>query len=89
VEERGKIPYGDHGFAEDYSSLVRGEPIGSVVVVRYNDAGKAARIVISHRPLRSVLRWSQLMGEHFEGTPYARYFLGRDAAAALHEAGTR
>jgi hypothetical protein len=83
-------PYGDHGFVEDYSSVVRGEPIGSVVVVRFNDAGQAQRIVINHRPLRSVLRWSQLMGEHFVGTPYAKYFLGQVAAAALDEAvGTR
>jgi hypothetical protein len=83
-------PYGDHGFVEDYSSVVRGEPIGSVVVVRFNDAGQAQQIVINHRPLRSVLRWSQLMGEHFAGTPDAKYFLGRAAAAALDEAvGTR
>jgi hypothetical protein len=32
-----------------------------------------------------VLLWSQLMGEHFAGTPYARYFLSQDAAEALHE----
>ena len=29
-------PYGDHSFFEDYTSVVRGEPIGSVVVVRFN-----------------------------------------------------
>ncbi len=27
-------PYGDDGFVEDYTSMVRGEPIGSLVVVR-------------------------------------------------------
>jgi hypothetical protein len=48
-------PYGDHRFVEDYTSVVRGEPIGSVVVVRFNEAGQAARIVVNHRPLRSVL----------------------------------
>jgi hypothetical protein len=48
-------PYGDRGFVEDYTSVVRGEPIGSVVVVRFNEAGQAARIVVNHRPLRSVL----------------------------------
>ena len=42
-------PYGDHGFVEDYTSVVRGEPIGSVVVVRFNEAGQAARIVVNHR----------------------------------------
>ena len=80
-------PYGDHGFVEDYTSVVRGEPIGSVVVVRFNEAGQAARIVVNHRPLRSVLLWSRLMGEHFARTPYARHFLSQDAAEALHEAG--
>lgn len=70
--------YGDHGFVEDYTSRVHGEPIGSVVVVRYNNAGQAQHIVINHRPLRSVLLWSRLMGEHFAGTGYARYFLASD-----------
>ena len=78
-------PYGDGGFVEDYTSMVRGEPIGSVVVIRFNEAGQTAGIVVNHRPLRAVLVWSQLMGEHFAGTRYARYFLGRDAAEALHE----
>ena len=47
---------------------MRGEPIGSVVVIRLNEAGQAARIVVNHRPLGSVLLWSKLMGEHFAGT---------------------
>ncbi len=80
-------PYGDDGFAEDYTSVVRGQPIGSVVVVRFNEAGQTARIVVNHRPLGSVLLWSQLMGEHFAGTRYAEYFLSHDVAQALHEAG--
>ncbi len=71
---------------QDYTSAVRGEPIGSVVVVRFNEAGQAARIVVNYRPLCSVLLWSQLMGEHFAGTRYAQYFLSHDAAEALHEA---
>jgi hypothetical protein len=61
-------PYGDAGLVEDYDSLVRGEPIGSVVVLRFNEAGQVVRIVVNHRPLRSVLLWSHLMGEHFAGT---------------------
>lgn len=32
--------YGDRGFVEDYTSVVRGQPIGSVVVVRFNEAGQ-------------------------------------------------
>ena len=62
--------------------MVRGEPIGSVVVIRFNEAGQTARIVVNHRPLSSVLLWSQLMGEHFAGTPYAHYFLSRESAEA-------
>ena len=79
-------PYGDHGFVEDYTSTVRGEPIGGVVVIRYNEAGQAARIVTNHRPLSSVLLWSKLMGEHFAGTQYAQYFLSPEEAEALHTA---
>jgi len=79
--------YGDDGFFEDYTSVVRGEPIGSVVVVRFNEAGQAVRIVVNHRPLGSVLLWSQLMDEHFAGTRYAKYFLSHTAAEALREAG--
>jgi hypothetical protein len=78
-------PYGDHGFLEDYTSVVRGEPISSVVVIRFNEAGQTARIVVNHRPLGSVLLWSRLMGEHFAGTRYAQYFLGQDATAALQQ----
>ncbi|WP_433167117.1 hypothetical protein [Kribbella sp. CA-247076] len=72
-------PYGSAGFVEDYTSMVRGEPIGSVVVIRFNEDGQAARIVVNHRPLSSVLLWSELMGKHFAGTPYAEYFLTTDA----------
>jgi hypothetical protein len=82
-------PYGDHGFVEDYTSVVHGEPIGSVVVIRFNDAGQTARIVVNHRPLHAVLLWSQLMGEHFAGTPYAQYFLSHNEAEALHHATQR
>ena len=79
-------PYGDHEFVEDYTSEVLGEPIGSVVVIRFNDVGQTARIVVNHRPLSSVLLWSRLMGEHFAGTRHARYFLSHETAEALHAA---
>jgi hypothetical protein len=80
-------PYGEHGFVEDYTSTVRSEPIGGVVVIRYNEAGQVARVVVNHRPLRAVLLWSRLMGEHFAGSEYARYFLGDDAAKIVGEVG--
>jgi hypothetical protein len=63
--------------------VVKGEPIGSVVVIRYNERGQTARIVVNHRPLGSVLLWSRLMGEHFAGTPYGHYFLSQDAGQAV------
>lgn len=66
--------YGDHGFLEDYTSRVRGEPIGSVVVVTSNDAGLTQHIVVNHRPRSSVLLFSRLMGEKFAGTPHAEHF---------------
>jgi hypothetical protein len=78
-------PYGDNGLVEDYSASFRGEPIGSVVVIRYNDDGQAQEIVVNHRPLRSVLQWSAVMAEHFAGTAYANYFLqDEDLKAARH-----
>lgn len=66
--------YGDHGFLEDYTSRVRGEPIGSVVVVTANDAGLTQHIVVNHRPRSSVLLFSRLMGERFAGTPHGDHF---------------
>jgi hypothetical protein len=77
--------YGEpgYGFAEDYSATFRGEPIANVVIVRYNEAGETQHIVISHRPLNSVVLWSQVMAEHFAGTPYAQYFSTADQLAAL------
>ena len=76
-------PYGENGFVEDYTSRVHGEPIGSIVVVQFNEAGQAQHIVINHRPLRSVLLWSRLMGEHFAGTQYGTYFLSPQDASSL------
>jgi hypothetical protein len=66
--------YGDHGFLEDYTSRVQGEPIGSVVVIGRDAGGLVRHIVVSHRPRSSVLLFSELMGEKFAGTPYAQHF---------------
>ncbi|MEU5382048.1 hypothetical protein [Streptomyces sp. NPDC005968] len=80
--------FGANGFAEDYVARVIGEPIGNVVVIRRNEAGQTSGIVISHRPLRSVLLWSRLMYNHFRGTQYEKYFVTPDATVidALIEA---
>ena len=66
--------YGHNGFLEDYTSRVRGEPIGSIVVVTRNAAGQARHIVVNHRPRSSLLLFSRLMGEKFAGTPYGEQF---------------
>lgn len=76
--------YGESDFVEDYVATVHGEPIGSVVVIRYNDAGLVENIVINHRPLRSVLLWSEIMAEHFAGTEYARFFLQPEDLRAVN-----
>jgi hypothetical protein len=71
-------PYGEHGFVEDYTSRVQGQPIGSVVTVTFNDAGQAKHIVVNHRPLAAVRLFSRLMGEKFAGTPIAGQYLSGD-----------
>ena len=67
-------PYGDDGFLEVYNTRVRGEPIGSIVLVTRNAAGQAQHIAASYRPRRSALLASRLVGEHFAGTPIGEYF---------------
>ena len=67
-------PYGDNGFLEVYNSRVRGEPVGSVVLVSRNAAGQADHVVVNYRPRRSILLVSRLVGEHFAGTPLAQHF---------------
>ena len=67
-------PYGDNGFLEDYTTQVRGEPLGVVGVVTRNAAGETQHIVVNHRPRNSLLLFSRLMGEKFASTPYAGLF---------------
>jgi hypothetical protein len=51
-----------------------------------NGIARVQRIVISHRPLRSVLLWSGVMAAHFAGTEYAQYFVQpQDLEAASAE----
>jgi hypothetical protein len=68
-------PYADHGWIEDYTARVQGEPIGCVVTVAFNDAGQAQHIAANYRPRTSVLLFSRVLAEKFAGTPYAKYFL--------------
>ena len=67
--------YGDNGFLEEYSCLIRGRPTRVIVSVHRNAAGKAHALAVLHRPRSSVLLFSRLMGEKFAGTPVAEYFL--------------
>jgi hypothetical protein len=77
-------PYGDNGFLEDYTAQVRGAPIGSVVTVTRNAAGQTQHIVVSHRPLDSLLLFSRLMGERFAGTPYGNLYSSADRETTRH-----
>ena len=72
-------PYGDNGFLEDYTTHVHGQPVGVVVTVTRNAAGKTQHIVVNHRPRSSVLLFSRLMGEKLAGTPNAKYFVDSES----------
>ncbi|MGW4460812.1 hypothetical protein [Micromonospora sp. NPDC004704] len=73
--------YGTNGFVEDYSSRIQGQPIGNIAVIYRNERGQVQRLVMNHRPLPAVLLFSRLMGEHFEGTPYAEFFASSSAGS--------
>ncbi len=68
-------PYDDDGFLEVYTAQVRGEPIGCVVLITRNAAGKTQHIAANYRPRSSLLLLSRLVGEKLAGTPYAEHFL--------------
>ena len=72
-------PYGDNGFLEDYTARVRGEPLGSAVLITSNAAGQTQHVAVNYRPRSSLLLVSRLLGEHFAGTPYAEYFLAGES----------
>jgi len=67
-------PYGENDWVEDYIAQVDGEPIGCVVLVIRDAAGKTKHVVASYRPRSSVLLFSRLLGEKFAGTPIAEHF---------------
>jgi hypothetical protein len=56
-------PYGDNGFLEDYTAEIRGEPIGSVVLVTRNAAGQAQHIVANYRLLTAPLNGHVAAGD--------------------------
>jgi hypothetical protein len=67
-------PSGDGGFLEEYVAEVQGEPIGCVVLVRYNEAGESQHVVASYRPRTSVVHFARLLAEKFKGTPIGKHF---------------
>jgi len=67
-------PYGENDWVEDYIAQVDGVPIGCVVLVNRDAAGKTKHVVASYRPRSSVLLFSRLLGEKFAGTPIAKHF---------------
>jgi len=67
-------PCGEFGFIEDYVALVHGEPIGCVVLVRFNKARKAQRIVASYRPRTTVVHFAQLLAQAFANTEIGMHF---------------
>jgi hypothetical protein len=66
--------YGDNGFLEDYTTAVRGEPVGVIVVVTRNAAGQTQHVVVNHRPRSALLHFARLLGEKFAGTPLAKHW---------------
>jgi len=69
-------PCGENSFLEDYTASVRGVPLHVIVLVVFNAAGKAQRLVVNHRPRSSVLVLSRVMFERFAGTPLAKHWEG-------------
>jgi hypothetical protein len=67
-------PYGENGFLEDYTAVIRGEPIGNVVLIARNNSGETQHIVGNYRPRSTLLLLSRLVGEHFAGTPLSEHF---------------
>ena len=68
-------PFGDHGWFEDYTAGVRGEPIKNLTVVTRNAAGQTQQVVGNYRPRSTLLLLSRLLGEKFAGTPIGEHFL--------------
>jgi hypothetical protein len=71
--------FGDNGFIEIYNSAIEGKPLGVVVTVTRNGAGKCQHLVVNHRPRSSLLLFSRLMHKRFINTPLADLFLADDS----------
>jgi hypothetical protein len=67
-------PYGGNGFLEDYTTAVRGEPVGVIVAVTRNAAGQTQHVVVNHRPRSALLHVARLLGETCADTPLAQHW---------------
>jgi len=67
-------PYRDNDWVEDYISQVSGEPLGCVVLITRNAAGRTKHIAAGYRPRSSLLVFSRLLAEKFAGTPFHKHF---------------
>ena len=71
-------PWGDNKFIEDYTAVVRGEPVGAVHLITFNAEGEAQNIIVNYRPLSSLMFFSRLLRDKFAGTPYAEHYLAEE-----------
>jgi hypothetical protein len=71
--------WGDNGFIEDYTTEIRGRPLGAVHLITFNADGRAQHIAAHYRPLSSLMFFSRLLRERFADTPYAEHFLAGNA----------
>jgi hypothetical protein len=67
-------PYGDDGWIEDYVAEFRGEPLGCVVLVKFNNVGQTQHVVASYRPRTSVIHFANLLADEFAGTLFSDHF---------------
>ena len=83
---RGELD--DAFFFESYRSTVDGTPIENMVMVHTNAEGEVDSLVISHRPLDALLKFSRLVGE-WVGDRFGKdLFIGAEAAASLESSVT-
>jgi hypothetical protein len=75
-------PWGDVGFIEEYTTEIRGEPLGAVHLITFNSDGQAQHVIANYRPLSSLMFFSRLLREKFAGTPYAAHFLDDGSRSA-------
>jgi hypothetical protein len=59
--------------------VVRGKPLGCVVLVSLNAAGQTQHVVASYRPRSSVVFFARLLAEKFAGTPIGEHFAASES----------